>query len=1008
MTRPAVLALTALGLLALAGSWRGAESAPRGDAPILEFTPASLSFGLVPLDTIATRTVRLKNVGTANLVLGELTTDDDRFTVGDRSGPPPPGTIIAAGDSLPVPVSFRPDALGAITGTLFIDSNDPANPTRTVPLSGTGSVGPKLFFAPDSLWETVAAGETADRSLLLRNDGETDLAWGLGVVPADGSAAPARAARANELLGVDILWDRTNGQGPSLAWSTIVGEWESRGATVEERGPAFSLTDSLLARFNVLVSVDNTQSWATSEQNAVRRFVERGGGLLLTGDADASRTPFNNLLSGVGSAIRWKTGQEDIDGVADAVTSGSRISSHPVTEGVNRIYVGIGVKQLDPVEAPAIEVVRDTGDHPILALESIDAGRVLCMSDELFDDSAISSADGSLNADNRALGINAMLWLSGDTWLTVDPSAGTLAAGDSVDVTLTFDPGSLAGGNYDLFARILSNDPLQSEVDVPVRLTVIGAPDISVAPSSLAFGPVPVEESKTESLFVSNSGSEVLNVSAIEASSGVLTALPASFSVAVAAVETVLVEFAPDLIQPYSESLTIRSDALSDSALVVPVGGFGVVNCAQPCVAPSLRPASVEGGNGYEFWLDVLLDDTPDPIQSFGFELTWEDSLLEFLDLTQAGTIAPGFTIDAVENEPGRLTCGGFSSNAIPAGTSGSLAQLLFRVDCGDCVLGLEADFRVQNLIEDLAAVTPCCGVFTVGECPSGNGDVNADSTLSATDALCALRVFLNGGATPPDSACDAPGECEAAAADVNCDEIVTPADALAIHERVLCVADPVPFPCFGDGGSPCSGRRAEGELRWEAGPRQDRAEWRLFGSGVASLGLELDVSGAASAWSVHRGDGAGGWVALESRVVRGRLRIGAYGDVASGELLRLIGPAGGEFVVAEAWGVELAGGPGPSAGRVPAGLHFVGPVPSRGAVEIRWSAARAGGAVDLGVYDVAGRRVRGLAATPPLGTQSTSWDRRDDAGQAVAPGVYFVVLRAGEARFARKVVLLP
>jgi flagellar hook assembly protein FlgD len=65
-----------------------------------------------------------------------------------------------------------------------------------------------------------------------------------------------------------------------------------------------------------------------------------------------------------------------------------------------------------------------------------------------------------------------------------------------------------------------------------------------------------------------------------------------------------------------------------------------------------------------------------------------------------------------------------------------------------------------------------------------------------------------------------------------------------------------------------------------------------------------------------------------------------------------------------------------------------------------------AAGAVKLAVLDVAGRRVRTIAMAAAGGANTLRWDRRDDAGGEVAPGLYFVRLEAGGETLAWPVVL--
>jgi hypothetical protein len=75
----------------------------------------------------------------------------------------------------------------------------------------------------------------------------------------------------------------------------------------------------------------------------------------------------------------------------------------------------------------------------------------------------------------------------------------------------------------------------------------------------------------------------------------------------------------------------------------------------------------------------------------------------------------------------------------------------------------------------------------------------------------------------------------------------------------------------------------------------------------------------------------------------------------------------------------------------------------SGGNVAIDFDLATAGQA-NLDVYNVAGQRVRRLvSAWYPDGRHASTWDRRDDRGREVGPGVYFARLRAVDAMLTRK-----
>jgi hypothetical protein len=63
---------------------------------------------------------------------------------------------------------------------------------------------------------------------------------------------------------------------------------------------------------------------------------------------------------------------------------------------------------------------------------------------------------------------------------------------------------------------------------------------------------------------------------------------------------------------------------------------------------------------------------------------------------------------------------------------------------------------------------------------------------------------------------------------------------------------------------------------------------------------------------------------------------------------------------------------------------------------------------VRLSIYDVSGRRVRDLVdRTVPPGLHSVSWDRTDDRGRPVHPGVFYYRMVVGPTSFVRRLVVL-
>jgi len=80
---------------------------------------------------------------------------------------------------------------------------------------------------------------------------------------------------------------------------------------------------------------------------------------------------------------------------------------------------------------------------------------------------------------------------------------------------------------------------------------------------------------------------------------------------------------------------------------------------------------------------------------------------------------------------------------------------------------------------------------------------------------------------------------------------------------------------------------------------------------------------------------------------------------------------------------------------------------PLTGGSRLRWALAQSAD-VRLDVMDLSGRRVRHLVAGRfAAGTHEVAWDGHDDAGQALAPGTYFVTGRLDGQQVSQRLVLL-
>ena len=139
-------------------------------APRIAVAPSSLPFGNVTVGGSSSLTFTISNGGNAPLTgtVARAGGTSAEYTFS------PASFNVAAGGSQVVTVTYAPTGAGTDTGSLAVSSNDTANPSVAVALSGTGVTvpTPAIALAPASLsFGTVVLGTSASLAAQIRNSG---------------------------------------------------------------------------------------------------------------------------------------------------------------------------------------------------------------------------------------------------------------------------------------------------------------------------------------------------------------------------------------------------------------------------------------------------------------------------------------------------------------------------------------------------------------------------------------------------------------------------------------------------------------------------------------------------------------------------------------------------------------------------------------------------------------------------------------------------------------------
>jgi hypothetical protein len=134
-------------------------------------SPTSLSFGNVQVGTNQGLSETVTNNGTSSITISQVAATGTGFSV---TGITPPVTL-AAGAGATFSVNFDPQTAASDSGTITVTSTA-ANPTLTIPLSGTGVTPGALGANPTSLsFGSVLVGANQSLSEKVTNTGGTSI-----------------------------------------------------------------------------------------------------------------------------------------------------------------------------------------------------------------------------------------------------------------------------------------------------------------------------------------------------------------------------------------------------------------------------------------------------------------------------------------------------------------------------------------------------------------------------------------------------------------------------------------------------------------------------------------------------------------------------------------------------------------------------------------------------------------------------------------------------------------
>lgn len=150
-------------------------------AAVLSATPPVVSFGGAVIGEDRAGVVTFSNSGGQPLTVQEVELPAAPFSV---VGAPEEGSVIAPGEAVNVTVRYKPTAVGDFNDDLVVETTAG---NKTVGLSGSAGIGPKLGLSPVSGWSfgDVVVGESKTVSVVVSNTGDSTMTINKSKPPAN-------------------------------------------------------------------------------------------------------------------------------------------------------------------------------------------------------------------------------------------------------------------------------------------------------------------------------------------------------------------------------------------------------------------------------------------------------------------------------------------------------------------------------------------------------------------------------------------------------------------------------------------------------------------------------------------------------------------------------------------------------------------------------------------------------------------------------------------------------
>lgn len=553
--------------------------------------PATVDFGDVTVGSEGSRTVTLVSNGTAPVTVNSIAVAGASFSGSPQVLP----QVLQPGQQMSLKLKFDPTAEGSAAGTVTVASNATTTPTITVQIQGNGvaASAPALSASASSLsFGNVPLGSPATKTVTVTSTGTAPATitggnvTGTGYtatyagVPVQNLSAPI-TLQPGQVVSFSVVFDPTvtGASSGQLSLATDTGSPVNvslTGTGVQDTSPALTVSAPSLNFGDVQMGSNATLQ------------------LTLTSSGTAPVTISSSTIAGQGFGISSVAYPAGITGWPATLNPGQQVVlSVAFTPNSATSFTGDLAVASDASGGTANVPLSGTGDAvpaPNLTLSATSIN---------FGQSAIGTKVSRTltltSTGNAPLNINTITVSGGVFSVGTISLPATLQPGQQLSVTVTFDP-TTAGADAGTLT-ITSDDPSgPAAVSLGGLGTATTTPQLTVSPTAVNFGNVPLNVASTQPVTLTSTGSAPVTINAATVTGPGFSVSGASFPVTLNPNQSVTlqVQFDPTAAGAASGQMTVTSNSSTGGTTQVTLNGTGTVT-ATPQLTVS--PSSLSFGN---------------------------------------------------------------------------------------------------------------------------------------------------------------------------------------------------------------------------------------------------------------------------------------------------------------------------------------------------------------------------------------------------------------------------